>query len=49
MLHSPSVNKAVILALKKVKVSKIVLDPVMVAKGGTKLINESAIDILKKN
>mgnify|MGYP001163513723 CR=1 FL=1 len=49
MLHSPSVIKAVILALKKVKISKIVLDPVMVAKSGTKLINDSAIDILKKN
>ena len=49
MLHSPSVIKAVILALKKVKVSKIVLDPVMVAKGGAKLINDSAINILKKS
>ena len=49
MLHSPSVIKAVISALKKIKVSKIVLDPVMVAKGGTKLINDKAIDILKKN
>ena len=47
MLHSPSVIKAVILALKKIKISKIVLDPVMVAKGGTKLINNNAIHILK--
>ena len=47
MLHSPSVIKAVILALKKIKVSKVILDPVMVAKGGTKLINDSAIYILK--
>ena len=47
MLHSPSVIKAVILALKKIKVSKIVLDPVMVAKSGTKLINDNAIYILK--
>ena len=38
MLHSSSVIKTVILALKKIKVSKIILDPVMVAKGGTKLI-----------
>ena len=48
MLHSPSVIKAVTIALKKIKVSKIVLDPVMVAKGGTKLINDSAIYTLKK-
>ena len=49
MLHSPSVIKAVILALKTVKISKVVLDPVMVAKGGAKLINDSAINILKKS
>ena len=49
MLHSSSVIKAVILALEKVKVSKIVLDPVMIAKGGAKLINDSAIHILKKS
>ena len=47
MLHSSSIIKAVILALKKAKVSKIVLDPVMVAKGGAKLINNSAIHTLK--
>jgi hydroxymethylpyrimidine/phosphomethylpyrimidine kinase len=49
MLHSSSVIKAVILALKTIKVSKIVLDPVMIAKGGAKLINDSAIHILKNN
>jgi hydroxymethylpyrimidine/phosphomethylpyrimidine kinase len=49
MLHSSSVIKAVIAALKKIKVSKIVLDPVMVAKGGAKLINDSAIYILKNS
>jgi hydroxymethylpyrimidine/phosphomethylpyrimidine kinase len=47
MLHSSSVIKAVINSLKKIRVSKIILDPVMVAKGGTKLINNSAIHILK--
>ena len=47
MLHSPKIIKAVISALKKIKVSKIILDPVMVAKGGAKLINNSAIYILK--
>ena len=49
MLHSPSVIKAVISALAKIKVSKIVLDPVMVAKGGAKLINDSAIFTLKNH
>ena len=47
MLHSPSVIMAVISALKKIKVSKVILDPVMVAKGGAKLINNRAIHILK--
>ena len=47
MLHSPGVIKYVVSALKKIKVSKIILDPVMVAKSGTKLINDSAIYNLK--
>jgi len=47
MLHSSQVIMSVINALKKVKTSKIVLDPVMVAKGGTRLINQSAIKTLK--
>ena len=49
MLQSSQVIKSVLKALKKIKTSKIVLDPVMVAKGGTKLINHSAIKILKEN
>jgi len=48
MLHSESVIKSVISALKIIKVSKIILDPVMVAKGGARLINNKAINILKK-
>jgi hydroxymethylpyrimidine/phosphomethylpyrimidine kinase len=44
MLHSSAVIEAVIRSLKKIKVSKIVLDPVMVAKGGAKLINKKAIN-----
>ena len=36
-------------SLKNVKTKKIILDPVMVAKGGFKLINDNAINILKKN
>ena len=47
MLHSSQVITSVVNALKKVKVSKIVLDPVMVAKGGARLINQSAIKTLK--
>jgi len=48
MLHSSKVIMSVIRALKKVKTSKIVLDPVMVAKSGTKLINQKAIKMLKE-
>ena len=48
MLHSPDVIKSVISSLSKIKVKKIILDPVMVTKGGTKLINEKAIQVLKK-
>ena len=48
MLHSSKVVIKVIEALKKIKIKKIVLDPVMVAKGGTKLIDNKAILILKK-
>ena len=49
MLHSPKVIFSILKALKKVKTKKIILDPVMVAKGGAKLINTKAIRILKKN
>ena len=48
MLHSSKVIMSVINALKKIKTSKIVLDPVMVAKGGAKLINQKAIRTLKE-
>jgi len=47
MLHSSQVIMSVVNTLKKVKTSKIVLDPVMVAKGGARLINQSAIKTLK--
>ena len=47
MLHSKQVILAVIKSLKKISVKKIVLDPVMVAKGGTKLINNTAIKYIK--
>ena len=48
MLHSPEVIKKIIESLKKIKTNKIILDPVMVAKGGAKLINDNAVDFLKK-
>ena len=48
MLHSAEVIKKVVKSLKKIKIKKIILDPVMVAKSGTKLINNEAIEILKK-
>jgi hydroxymethylpyrimidine kinase/phosphomethylpyrimidine kinase len=48
MLHSSKVIEAVINSLKNIKVNKIVLDPVMVAKGGAKLIDDKAIKLLKK-
>ena len=47
MLHSTKVIESVINSLKIIKVKRIVLDPVMVAKGGTKLIADNAIKLLK--
>ena len=48
MLHSKKVILAVIKSLEKLKLNKLVLDPVMVAKGGTKLINDTAIIYIKE-
>ena len=48
MLHSSKIIETVINGLNKVNISKIILDPVMVAKGGATLIDTKAIDILKK-
>jgi len=47
MLHSTSVINVVINSLDKIKVKKIILDPVMISKGGAKLINQKAIYLLK--
>lgn len=47
MLHSTKVINSVIRSLDIIKVKKIILDPVMVAKGGTKLIDDKAIQLLK--
>ena len=47
MLHSKEVIESVIKSLDSIKIKKIVLDPVMVAKGGAKLIDNKAIKLLK--
>ena len=47
MLHSANVIKSVIRSLDVIKVKKIILDPVMIAKGGAKLIDEKAVELLK--
>ena len=47
MLHSTKVIEFVLKSLNKIKIKKIVLDPVMVAKGGAKLINDKALKLLK--
>ena len=47
MLHSTQVINKVIQSLEKIKIKKIILDPVMVAKGGSKLISEQAIKLMK--
>ena len=47
MLHSSKVIDVVMKSIDNIKIKKIVLDPVMVAKGGAKLIDEKAIKSLK--
>ena len=48
MLHSSSVINLISKILSKIKTKNIILDPVMVAKGGAKLIDENATQSLKK-
>ena len=48
MLHNTSTIKCVYRILKKYKLKNIVLDPVMIAKGGTRLVNNNSIKYLKK-
>ena len=48
MLHSKKVIETISRSLKKIKVLNVVLDPVMVAKGGAKLIDNQAINSIKK-
>ena len=48
MLHNSSIIKCVYGILKKYKLKNIVLDPVMIAKGGQRLVNKNSIMYLKK-
>ena len=48
MLHSSDVVNKVVTSLNIIKVKKIILDPVMVSKGGIRLIDYKAIQTLKK-
>lgn len=48
MLHSPEVIQTVAKGLKKFQVKNIVLDPVMIAKSGDRLLQEESIDALKR-
>ena len=48
MLHNTSIIKCVYTTLKKYKLKNVVLDPVMIAKGGAQLINSNSINYLKK-
>ena len=48
MLANTKVLNAVLKSISKIKVKKIVLDPVMVAKGGARLIEDKSIKILKQ-
>ena len=47
MLHSADVINSVIRSLDLIKIKKIIVDPVMIAKGGAKLIDDKAIQLLK--
>jgi len=47
MLGNSKVINAVLKSISKIKVKKIILDPVMIAKSGTKLIDDKSVKILK--
>ena len=48
MLHNTGIIKSVYKTLKRYKSKNVVLDPVMTAKGGAKLLSNSSIKYLKK-
>ena len=47
MLNNTYTINTVLKSLAKIKIKKIILDPVMVAKGGTKLINKKSIERIR--
>ena len=47
MLHSTKVINSVIKSLDSIRIKKVILDPVMVAKGGTKLIDNKAVKLIR--
>ncbi|MEW9502865.1 bifunctional hydroxymethylpyrimidine kinase/phosphomethylpyrimidine kinase [Jeotgalibacillus marinus] len=48
MLFNSEIIEAVAHAIKKEKMAKVVVDPVMIAKGGSPLLLEESVDTLKK-
>ena len=48
MLHNTEIIKCVYKILKKYKLKNVVFDPVMIAKGGARLVNRNSIKYLKK-
>ena len=48
MLHNVDIIRCVYKILKKYKLRNVVLDPVMIAKGGARLINNNSVKHLKK-
>ena len=48
MLHNTSVIKCIYKVLKKYKTKNIVLDPVMISKGGSRLVKTNSIKFLKE-
>tara|TARA_B100000989_G_scaffold298326_1_gene287114 strand:+ start:2671 stop:3477 length:807 start_codon:yes stop_codon:yes gene_type:complete len=49
MLQNEIAAKSVLKSIKRIKVKKIILDPVMVSTSGVKLINKKSIDFIKNN
>jgi hydroxymethylpyrimidine/phosphomethylpyrimidine kinase len=48
MLHTESIIREVAVAIKKNKLSRVVLDPVLRASAGGQLLEDSAVDLLKE-
>jgi len=48
MLSSPEIIECVALAVREHGLQKLVVDPVMVAKGGAKLLRDDAVDALRR-